>query len=72
MIPRRGKLIKYSLTYIVVFGLFYMIRGLLDTLILNTQPGKSLILDGYDFLIFLMITHITTYLIYDKIYIKNK
>jgi hypothetical protein len=72
MIPRRGKLIKYSLTYLVVFGLFYMIRGLLDTLILNTQPGKSLILDGYDFFIFLMITHITTYLIYDKIYIKNK
>ena len=72
MTPRRGKLIKYSLTYLVVFGLFYMIRGLLDTLILISQPGNSLILDGYDFLIFLMITHITTYLIYDKIYIKNK
>jgi hypothetical protein len=68
----RNELVKYSITYLVVFGLFYMIGSLLDTLILNTPPGKSSILDGFDFFIFLMITHITTYLIFDKIHIKNK
>ena len=72
MSQKRNNLVKYSITYLVVFGLFYMIGSLLDTLILNTPPGKSTILDGFDFFIFLMFTNIITYLIYDKIYIKNK